>query len=60
VIDPHTVLTPPEIARATQAPRDLIYEAIRSGALPSVRRGKRFLVGGAAVIAWLEGLGLKP
>jgi excisionase family DNA binding protein len=38
------VLTVPEVARVLRISRNRAYEAVRTGAIPSVRLGRRVLV----------------
>ena len=53
MIDPTLFYRPREICRETHAPRELVYAALSTGELRAIRRGKRFLVPGGAVLEWL-------
>ena len=57
MVDPHIVYTVPKAHKATNAPTDLLYQSLRDGRLKGVRRGRTWLIGGAALIAFLEKLG---
>jgi hypothetical protein len=57
MIDPHVILTPPRLHKVSGVPRDLIYAALKSGDLPAVKRGRVWLIGGAAAIEWLARFG---
>jgi excisionase family DNA binding protein len=56
-VDAHRCYTPPEAHEATRLPRDLIYASLRDGSLRAVRRGRVYLIGGAALIRFIERLG---
>lgn len=60
VFDPHRFYTAPEVWRASHAARAQVYEALLRGQLRAVRRGKRWLIPGRAVIEWLERAGGRP
>jgi excisionase family DNA binding protein len=55
MFDPARFYSAPEVWRLSHAPRDLIYEALRSGELRSIRRGKRWLIPGSAALEWAGG-----
>lgn len=57
MIDPHRFYSPPEVWRQTNAARQQVYEALVKGELRAIRRGNRWRVSGAAVIAWIERVG---
>lgn len=57
VFDPARFYSAPEVWRLSGAPRSFVYEALASGDLPAIRRGRRWLVPGMAVIRWLESAG---
>ena len=57
MIDSHRVFRPREIRDATGMPLQAIYDALQANELRGVRRGKWWLVGGSAVIEWMESLG---
>jgi excisionase family DNA binding protein len=46
-----------EIWRGAHVPRSMVYAALEAGELRAVRRGRTYLVPGAAVLSWLEALG---
>jgi excisionase family DNA binding protein len=48
---------PREVVAVTHLPRELVYAALRSGEIPAVRRGARWLIAGGAVLDYLESLG---
>ena len=45
-----------ELKTETNAPRDLIYASLESGELHAIRRGRRWLIPGGAVLAWIRSL----
>jgi hypothetical protein len=57
VLDPTRVYSVLETHRETHMPRAAIYEAVASGDLPAIRRGKRWWISGVAVIEWIAALG---
>jgi hypothetical protein len=59
VIDASRVYSPPQIVTETGASRAMVYDAITSGDLPSVARGRRHISSGAAVLRWLDTLGAR-
>jgi excisionase family DNA binding protein len=56
VFDVGRFYRPREVWRLSNAPRDAVYEALRSGQLRAIRRGNRWLIPGGAVVEWLEGV----
>lgn len=48
------VLTPVETARLLRIGRGTVYEQIRTGAIPSIRMGRRILIPRAALMRMLE------
>jgi excisionase family DNA binding protein len=48
------VLTAPEVARILRLGRNTVYEYLRTGAIPSIRIGRRLLIPKAAVQRLLE------
>lgn len=48
--------TAAEVVRESEAPRAMVYDALRSGELRSIRRGRRFLVPGACAVEWIAGI----
>jgi excisionase family DNA binding protein len=48
------LLRPREVAAVAHAPRDLVYAALKSGQLKSIKRGSRFLVPSWAVEEWIR------
>jgi len=57
VFDPHRFYTPAEIRTISHAPRELVYRSLMSGELQALRRGRRYLIPGQAVIEWLDRVG---
>lgn len=57
MVDPHVAYTVSRAHEVTRLPRDLIYRALEDGRLRGVRRGRRWIVGGSALIAFIESLG---
>jgi len=57
LIDPHVCYSPPQAIRESRLPRAFLYEALDSGELRAIRRGRRWLIPGAALIRFLEELG---
>jgi excisionase family DNA binding protein len=53
VISPSRFYGVDELRRETGAPRQLLYDALTSGELRAIRRGRRWLVPGSAVLAWM-------
>jgi len=51
------VLTPIETAKLLRISRGTVYEQLRSGAIPSVRCGRRILVPRVALLKMLETAG---
>lgn len=49
-----TVLSVEDVAKALGLNRNTIYREVRSGRIPSVRVGDRFLIPKAAFEKWLE------
>jgi len=65
VFEPQRFYTPDEVRRESRGPRALVYEALRSGELQAIRRGRRWLIPGSAVLDWIDNLtdgngGVKP
>jgi excisionase family DNA binding protein len=46
-----------DVWRGGHVPRAMVYDALESGELRAVKRGRSFLIPGSAVLLWLEGLG---
>jgi excisionase family DNA binding protein len=57
MVDPHVAYTVPQAHEITHLPRDLLYRALEDGRLRGVRRGRRWIVGGSALITFVESLG---
>jgi excisionase family DNA binding protein len=53
MIDPQRFYTVSELRTEARAPRQMIYEALESGELRAIRRGRRWLIPGRSVISWL-------
>ncbi len=51
---PDRVYRPREVAENGRVPRELVYAALHSGELKSLRRGSRFLIPGWCVSDWLH------
>lgn len=49
------VLTADEVAEVLRVGRNTVYDCVRTGAIPSVRLGRRLLVPKAALLRLLEG-----
>jgi hypothetical protein len=56
MFDPCRFYSPREVIEEAHAPRQLVYDSLKSGELPSLRRGVRWLVPGASAAAWVEGI----
>jgi excisionase family DNA binding protein len=56
VISPDRCYRPREVVEATHCPRALVYASLDDGSLRAIRRGRSWLIPGAAVLAWLEGM----
>lgn len=54
MFDPHRFYTPAEVRTLSHAPRELVYAALDRGELRAIRRGRRWLVPGSAVLDWLS------
>lgn len=54
MITPDRFYSVDELRKAAHAPRALVYDALRSGELRAFRRGRRWLIPGAAALAWLQ------
>jgi hypothetical protein len=54
MFDPDRFYRPPEIIVKSHVPREVVYAALHSGELKSLRRGPRFLIPGSCVIEWLR------
>lgn len=54
-IDGRLAFRPTEVAEGCGLSRTTVYEAIRTGELPSRRLGKRIVVPADALRAWLSG-----
>jgi excisionase family DNA binding protein len=50
---------PDEVALITGLGRNRVYDLLRSGELPSIRAGRRFLVPDSVLTAWLDACGGK-
>lgn len=50
------VWTVPEVARALRISRNLAYELVHTGGIPSIKMGKRLLVPKAALERLLDGV----
>lgn len=57
MFDPHRFYTADEVRTIAHAPRDLVYRSLVKGDLQALRRGRRYLIPGAAVIEWLDRMG---
>lgn len=57
MFEPDRCYRAPEIWRGAHVPRTMVYEALARGELRAVRRGRVYLVSGAAIAEWLKGLG---
>lgn len=51
---------PKEVWLETRCPRSLVYASLENGSLRGIRRGRSWLIPGAAVLSWLEQLGEYP
>jgi excisionase family DNA binding protein len=51
---------PREVWRESHGTRAQVYEALRSGELRAIRRGRSWLVPGHAVTAWISRVGDQP
>ena len=60
VIDPDRFYSAPELWRESHAPRQAVYEALDSGELRAIRRGRRWLIPGASAIDWMRRLSEAP
>lgn len=47
-----------ELAATINLSRAKTYEALRSGVIPSIRVGRRFIIPRAAIQRWLENCGI--
>jgi excisionase family DNA binding protein len=57
VVDPHVCYSAPEAIAMTGLPRAMFYEALESGEIKAVRRGRRWIIGGSALIRFMEEFG---
>jgi excisionase family DNA binding protein len=46
-----------ELAREIGVSRTAVYNGLRADTIPSIRRGKRFILPRAAIARWLESAG---
>ena len=58
MFDPNRFYRPKEIRDLANAPRALVYAALRHGDLRAIRRGRRWLIPGRAAIEWIERQGV--
>ena len=56
-IDDSQTVKPDELARILDVGRNTIYEGLRSGKIPAIRLGKRFVIPRAAITEWLKTAG---
>jgi excisionase family DNA binding protein len=48
--------TAPKVHEGSDAPRAMVYEALKSGELRAIRRGRSWLIPGGAVLDWIDSL----
>jgi len=53
------ILTVPEVAKVLRLGRNTVYECVRTGALPSIKIGRRLLIPKAALLRLLESQALR-
>lgn len=53
--EPARFYTAREVYELSRAPRELVYTALDSGELRAIRRGRRWLIPGGAVLEWIAG-----
>lgn len=53
MIDPARFYSANEVWRTTRAPRRMVYDDLAAGRLRAYRRGRRWLIPGASVLAWI-------
>jgi hypothetical protein len=56
VIDPHKTYSPGQVWREVGCPRAMVYADL-GVRLRAVRRGRRWIIPGSAVIQWVEAMG---
>ncbi|MGI8616830.1 MAG: helix-turn-helix domain-containing protein [Actinomycetota bacterium] len=57
MIDPHRCYSAPEAIELTGIPRAMVYDALEAHEIEAIRRGRRWLIPGAALIRFVEELG---
>jgi excisionase family DNA binding protein len=57
VFEPNRFYSAPEVWRGSHAAREMVYEALRTGELRAIRRGRKWTIPGAEVIAWIDRAG---
>jgi excisionase family DNA binding protein len=57
VLSPHVAYSAPEAIALTGLPRQMFYDLLEAGEIKAIRRGRRWIIGGTALIRYMESLG---